>query len=172
MVPTTYAQTAGQSASLQKPEDHQSSAVVKNDAYYAKKRLVIKRVLERYGSPMIDSAGGFANTCRSYDIDCYLLPSIAGLESGFGKHIWPDSHNAFGWGRGFLMFDSWDDCIDAVGKGLRKKYMDKGAMTIEQIAPIYSESSTWAPRVNYFMQVFQDEEKKIDLFFSQGSVQL
>ncbi len=134
--------------------------------------IVIENVLNRYDSPMAKDAQAFVKTCVKYKIDCYLLPSIAGLESTFGRFVWPNSHNAFGWARGYMMFDSWAQGIDTVGAGLRKGYLNKGALTVEDIGPIYSESPTWAVRVNYFIRQFEKEEAKMLLLSDQITVQL
>ncbi len=136
------------------------------------KKLAIKRVLDKYSAPLSEAADGFINTCKRYELDCFLLPSISGLESTFGRFIYPNSYNPFGWGRGFIMFDSWEDGIDAVGKGLRKEYLDRGALSIQDIGPIYSESPTWAIRVQYFVNEFQREEAKLQLYLNQNIVKL
>lgn len=134
--------------------------------------IAIKSVLERYNSPMAGESESFVKACIKYQIDCFLLPSIAGLESTFGKFIWPNSYNAFGWARGYMMFDSWENGIDTVAKGLRNGYLNKGALTVEDIGPIYSESPTWAIRVNYFKRQFEKEGEKMSLLSSQFPVQL
>ena len=121
---------------------------------------------------MAEASESFVKTCIKYKIDCYLLPSIAGLESTFGKFVWPNSHNAFGWARGFMMFDSWAEGIDTVGAGLRKGYLNKGALTVEDIGPIYSESPTWAIRVNYFINQFEREEEKNVIAFRSTSCKI
>lgn len=136
------------------------------------KKLAIKKVLDRYSAPLTDSTDSFIKTCSTFDLDCYLLPSIAGLESTFGKFIYPNSYNPFGWGRGYIMFNSWDEGIYEVGKGLHENYIGKGANSVEQIAPIYSESPTWAPRVRYFMNEFQKEQEKLQLYLSENTVEL
>lgn len=135
-------------------------------------KIVIESVLNRYNSPMAGEGEAFVKACIKYQIDCYLLPSIAGLESTFGKFIWPNSYNAFGWDRGYMMFENWADGIDTVAKGLRNGYLNKGALTVEDIGPIYSESPTWAVRVNFFINQFQNEEAKISLLSNQFPVQL
>lgn len=135
-------------------------------------KIVIENVLKRYNSPMAGDADAFVKSCVKYQIDCYLLPSIAGLESTFGRFIWPDSYNAFGWARGYMMFENWADGIDTVAKGLRKGYLNKGALSVEEIGPIYSESPTWAVRVNYFIRQFEKEEEKMLLLSNQIPVQL
>ncbi|MFA6532659.1 MAG: hypothetical protein WCT22_01510 [Patescibacteria group bacterium] len=134
--------------------------------------IVIESVLNRYDSPMAGESEAFVKACIKYQIDCYLLPSIAGLESTFGKFILPNSYNAFGWDRGYMMFENWADGIDTVANGLRKGYLNKGALTVEDIGPIYSESPTWAVRVNFFIDQFQKEEAKITLLSNQFPVQL
>jgi len=135
-------------------------------------KVVIESVLNRYSSPLASESDSFVKACIKYEIDCYLLPSIAGLESTFGKFIYPNSHNPFGWGGGLIMFDKWSDSIDAVAKGLKNNYYDKGANTVDSIAPIYSESPTWAVRVNFFVNQFQKEEEKLSLLSNQFPVQL
>ena len=137
-----------------------------------KLKIVIESVLKRYDSPLVGESESFVKTCIKYQIDCYLLPSIAGLESTFGKFIWPNSHNPFGWGRGYMMFSTWSDSFEAVAKGLKNNYMKKGALTVEDIGPIYSESPTWAIRVNFFIKQFEKEEEKITLLSNQFPVQL
>ncbi|MEK7109642.1 MAG: hypothetical protein AAB876_00310 [Patescibacteria group bacterium] len=134
--------------------------------------ITIESVLKRYNSPMAGDAESFVKACIKYQIDCYLLPSIAGLESTFGKFIWPDSFNPFGWARGYMMFDSWSEGIDTVAKGLKQGYLNKGALTVEDIGSIYSESPTWATRVNFFINQFEREEEKMSLLSSQFPVQL
>jgi hypothetical protein len=135
-------------------------------------KRTIESVLKKYNSPMASYSDAFVKACMKYQIDCYLLPSIAGLESTFGRFIWPNSYNAFGWARGYMMFESWSQGIDTVAQGLRKNYMNKGALTVYEIGPIYSESPTWAIRVNNFIRQFEKEEAKMSLLSSQFPVQL
>ena len=161
---------AGSSA----PLTHQSfiSDIDTQTAKEYKLKVVIEAVLKRYGSPLADESESFVKTCMKYQIDCYLLPSIAGLESTFGKFIYPNSYNPFGWARGYMMFDTWAQAIDTVGSGLRKGYLNKGALTVDEIGPIYSESPTWAVRVNFFINQFKKEEQKLTLLSNQFPVQL
>ena len=135
-------------------------------------KIAIENILKKNNSPMIGESESFVKACIKYKIDCYLLPSIAGLESTFGKFILPNSYNPFGWARGYMMFDSWADGIETVAKGLRNGYMNKGALTVEDIGPIYSESPTWAIRVNYFVDQFKKEEAKMTLLSNQFPVEL
>jgi len=135
-------------------------------------QIAIESVLKRYNSPMAEESDSFVKACIKYQIDCYLLPSIAGLESTFGKFVWPNSYNPFGWARGYMMFETWEDGIETVAKGLKNGYVKKGAVTVDEIGPIYSESPTWAVRINYFINQFEKEEEKMSLFSTQFPVQL
>lgn len=137
-----------------------------------KLKIVIESVLNKHDSPMSGESESFVKACIKYQINCYFLPAIAGLESTFGKFVYPNSYNPFGWGRGFMIFNSWQEGIDTVAKGLKNGYIKKGAETIEEIGPIYAESPTWAIRVNYFINQFEKEEKKLTLLSDQFPVQL
>jgi len=156
------------------PLTHQSFINDKDIELMKEKQLmiVIESVLNRYSSPLAEESEAFVKACIKYQIDCFLLPSIAGLESTFGKFIWPNSYNPFGWDRGYMMFDNWAQGIDTVAKGLKKGYLNRGATTVDTIGPIYSESPTWAVRVNYFVNQFNKEEEKMALLSDQFPVKL
>lgn len=122
----------------------------------------ITRVLSKNGSPMLGDVDGFIRVSNTYDLDPYLLPSIAGIESGFGRVLIPGTHNPFGWNGGRMYFDTWEEGIEAVGSALRFKYMDRGADTLEKIGYKYAGgSTTWAPKVRNQMTRFEREEEKI-----------
>lgn len=128
------------------------------------KKVAIYRTLRKYNSPLITEVDAFLNACMSYDINCYLLPSIAGVESGFGRFLLTGSHNPFGWGGGYLYFPSWQVSFFTVAKGLRENYIDKGLTSIELIAPVYAPpSKTWAGKVLMYMRAFAEEESKIPI---------
>jgi len=152
-------QEAGSSATL---SPQMTEALV--DAYVERsiKRMVISEVLNKYNAPLASEVDGFMNACMAHDIDCYLLPSIAGLESSFGKYTYPQSHNPFGWGGGYIIFDTWEEGFMVVAKGLSENYIARGADTIEKIGPIYAASPTWTQRVRFFQNEFDrvEAEKK------------
>jgi len=127
------------------------------------KKLVIKRILYKYNSPLIEAADSFIDVCTKYNLDCYLLPSISGIESTFGHFIYPNSYNPFGWGGGYITFKDWSEGIEIVGKGLKENYLDKGAVDLYQIGKIYAPpSTTWAYKVDFFRKEFYNEESKIN----------
>lgn len=138
----------------------------------ARAKKAIKKVLARYNSPLIGEVDNFINACITYRFDCYLLPSIAGLESTFGQYIYPSSYNPFGWGGGYIIFSSWKEAIETVALGLRENYFNKGADNLKSIGRIYSESPTWADRVQYFINQFKLEEEELPLFLGENEVKL
>jgi len=137
-----------------------------------KQKIAIKNILDKYDSPMKNEVDSFMLACQKYSLDCYLLPSIAGLESTFGRFIYPNSNNPFGWGRGLIVFENWSQAIDTVASGLRNNYINHGASTIDQIGSIYCEGNTWAGKIKWFMKQFEQEEEKISLFNSNFPVKL
>ncbi|MEK9179111.1 MAG: hypothetical protein AAB893_01450 [Patescibacteria group bacterium] len=123
-------------------------------------KYAVYTLLKKYNSPMLGEVDAFFKACTIYQINCYLIPSIAGLESGFGKHIPYDSYNAFGWDVGNTDFHSWEDAIMTVARGLRKHYVNKEVTTVQDIAPIYAPpSTTWANNVSYFMHRLESIEE-------------
>ncbi len=150
----------------------QSTASSDKEREYQIKRKVIRKVLSSYNSPLADSTDAFINTCVKYNLDCYMLPSIAGLESFFGAHVYPNSNNPFGWGRGLIMFNTWDESIETVGQGIKTKYIDQGLESIDDIGRKYCENPTWASRVKSIAKKFEAEERKIRLFFPSNEVEL
>lgn len=140
---------------------------------YKIKELAITNILERYNSSLKEEAGNFIITCKKYNLDCYLLPSIAGVESTFGKFILPNSYNPFGWGGGYIIFENWQQAIDTVGLNLRENYINKwNLLSVEEIGSVYSESSTWAKKVNWFINEFKKEEENLLLLYSKFNVEL
>lgn len=117
----------------------------------------LKKVFEKYNSPLADEAENYVSLADKNGVDWKLLPSIAGLESSFGKRLMPNSYNAYGWGGGHIYFDSWSHGIDTITKSLKTRYYDRGADTVWTIGPIYAESPTWAVRVNSFMTKIEAE---------------
>ncbi|MFH0772998.1 MAG: hypothetical protein V1922_01680 [bacterium] len=160
---------AGSSAAVAYIEKNSTSSI--NLQNIALKRKAITEVLKRYDAPLLSEVDSFIDACTTYNLDCYLLPSISGVESTFGKFLIPGTYNPFGWGRGLLTYTSFSQTIMTVGKGIRENYIDKGADTVDKIGYIYCEGNTWSGKVKFFMRQFEEEEKK-QLFFMQDAVQL
>lgn len=128
-----------------------------------KRIKALENVFEKYNSPLKPYAASYVRTADKYGIDWKLLPSIAGLESSFGKRQMPGSHNSYGWGGGHIYFDSYEQGIEIINKAFKEKYAARGAVTVEQIGPIYAESKTWVPRVKNFMNKFDAELTYLEL---------
>lgn len=117
----------------------------------------LKRFLVSYNSPLTSYASEFVKVADKYNLDWKLIPAITGVESTFGKAIPYGSYNAYGWVNGAYYFASWEESIEIVGKSLRENYLDRGAYTVEKIAPIYAPpSQTWAWKVKYFMEKLEN----------------
>ena len=158
------ADVAGKSATMTAGIDEDKPITLVTGTEKVKQKIARKRVRERYGSPLASTVDGFMAACTKYEIDCYLLPSIAGVESTFGKAYIPSTNNVFGWGRGVIPFDTFEDGYMTVAKGLRVNYIDRGAVTVEQIGAIYCEGDTWPGKVNFFMAQFKAEEQNVSLY--------
>ncbi len=131
---------------------------------YMLKKTAIYTVLKRYNSPLLTEVDAFMNACITYNIDCYLLPSISGIESTFGQQMIASTHNPFGWGGGLIAFNSWSESFNAIAKGLRYNYINKGADTIEKIGYIYCPpNATWSTKVHFFRNQFLKAEKESPL---------
>ena len=147
-------------ANIQSVEGNQVVAA-RSTKEYVLVYLTINRVLKEHNAPLASEANNFSASCIRHDIDCYLLPAISGVESGFGRALMPGSHNAWGWGGGYLYFPTWRDGIDAVDKGIRTGYVSKGLTTPELIAPVYAPPShTWAGNVRMYKNQFELVERE------------
>ncbi len=90
------------------------------------------------------------------NIDWKLIPAIAGVESTFCQHIPTGSFNCWGWGiptgaKSGVGFGGLSEAVTTVSEGLRYKYINHGAVTVEQIGRIYAASPTWAGKVRFFI---------------------
>lgn len=120
--------------------------------------VALENIFKKYNSPLVTQAQTYVKYADKYNVDWKLLPAISGLESSFGVYLLPETHNAYGWGGGYIYFKDWEDGIDTINKSLREDYMDKWkAKNVWEIGPIYAESPTWSVRVDNFMNEINDE---------------
>ncbi len=117
----------------------------------------LQAYLAAHHSPLTEYASYFISEADRLSLDWKLVAAIAGTESTFGKFIPKDSFNAWGWGiftgkSDGIHFTSWADGIRTVSEGLKYRYVDKGAITVEQMGKIYAASPVWASHVRYFME--------------------
>lgn len=117
---------------------------------------IVRQYLNKYNSPLEPYAPSIVEEADKYGIDFRLTTAIAQQESNLCKKIPPETNNCWGWGihsQGTLGFSSYIEGIEAVSKGLREEYLDKGFSTIEDIMAKYTPLSpgSWAEGVNNFM---------------------
>lgn len=118
---------------------------------------IIRQYLEGYKSPLLPHAQDLVDTAEKYGLDFRLLVAIAQQESNLCKKIPESSYNCWGWGvhsRGTLRFSSYQEAMDAVARGIREEYIDKGYTTPEEIMAKYTPLSpgTWAAGVKQFLE--------------------
>jgi hypothetical protein len=130
-----------------------SAEIVEEDA----RPEIIKNFLTSYKSPITPHAEFVVETADKYGIDWKLITAIAMKESGLCKIIPEDSYNCWGWGihsAGTLKFDSYEEGINTVSKGIRENYVDIGLVTIEEIMSKWiphSPNGAWAEGVKLYM---------------------
>ncbi len=125
------------------------------------KYMAIHNVLKRYNSPLLPYAKTFIESSIDNNLNSYLVVSISGVESGFGKFLIPGTYNPFGWGQGKIYFESFEDAINTVSLKLRTRYINKGAHSVYSIGLIYAGTTSWSRKVNFFISQFKQEEEKI-----------
>jgi hypothetical protein len=120
----------------------------------------LKYFFRRYDSVLYDKAEFIVKMADQYKLDYRLIPAIAMQESGLCKHIYEGSHNCWGWGiygDRVTRFDSYEEAIETISRGLKKNYIDKGLTTPEDIMRKYTPPSTgsWAFGVNFFLKLIE-----------------
>ena len=127
---------------------------------------ILKAYLTAKGSPMADDADFFVSEADRLNLDWKLVVAIAGVESTFGQQIPKGSFNAWGWGvftgaSDGVHFQNWQDGITEVSQGLRYRYMDKGAKTVDEIGDIYAASPAWSFKVKWFVNDIEQFQAEI-----------
>jgi hypothetical protein len=117
----------------------------------------LKVFLRKYNSDLYDHADKIIEVSDKYGFDYRLLPAIAMQESNLCRVIPDDSHNCWGWGiygTTVTKFDSYDEAIETVGKGIKEHYIDEGLVTASAIMEKYTPPSqgSWQHGVNLFMK--------------------
>lgn len=117
---------------------------------------VLRTFLQKYNSPMVDNVDTFILVADKYGLDYRLLPAISCMESTCGHRLIPGTYNAWGWGiygKNVISFESFDEGIERVGKGIYEGYVLKGLDTPRKMAPVYTppRSGHWLSGVTTFM---------------------
>lgn len=133
------------------------NATIESDIVAADARPeLIRQYLQDYNSPLAPYADLLVREADKHNMDYRLLTAIAQQESNLCKKIPPGSYNCWGWGihsRGTLHFDSYEQAIVTVSKGIKENYINKGFDTVDEIMSKYTPLSegSWAFGVNTFM---------------------
>ncbi|MCL4364152.1 hypothetical protein M1328_02845 [Patescibacteria group bacterium] len=134
---------------------------ISSDASLADGRAAnLKAFFRKYNSPLYDYAELIVEVSDQYQFDYRLLPAIAMQESNLCRVIPDNSYNCWGWGiygTTVMKFDSYDQAIETVAKGIRKDYIDKGLVTASAIMRKYTPPSqgSWANGVNTFLKALE-----------------
>ncbi len=120
----------------------------------------LKNFFRKYNSPLFDYADLIVEVSDKYQFDYRLLPAIAMQESNLCKYIPENSHNCWGWGiygTTVTKFDSYEEAIKTVARGIKKYYLDQGLITASKIMEKYTPSSkgSWAHGVNTFLKALE-----------------
>jgi hypothetical protein len=121
---------------------------------------ILRQYMESYDSPLSPYADLIVQTADKYSLDYRLIVAIGQQESNLCKIIPPGSYNCWGWGihsEGTLGFNSFEEGIENVSKGLREEYLNKGYTTVEDIMSKYTPQSngSWAHGVNEFLSAME-----------------
>ena len=120
----------------------------------------LKSFFRKHNSSLYDHANKIVEVSDKYQFDYRLLPAIAMQESNLCRVIPDNSYNCWGWGIYGTMvtrFDSYDDAIETVAKGIKKNYIDQGLVTASAIMKKYTPPSqgSWAYGVNTFLKALE-----------------
>ena len=150
---SNYQFTASYKADL---SDGYTAEIKSGDA----KAANLKAFLRKYNSDLYNHTDKIIEVSDKYGFDYRLLPAIAMQESNLCHLIPENSFNCWGWGiygTTVTRFDSYDDAIETVGKGIKDHYIDEGLVTASAIMAKYTPSSkgSWQHGVNTFMKALE-----------------
>jgi hypothetical protein len=134
---------------------------VQTDVTLADSRTAnLKAFFRKHNSPLYNEAELIVKISDEYQFDYRLLPAIAMQESNLCRVIPNDSHNCWGWGiygTTVTRFESYDEAIRTVARGIKENYIDHGLNTATKIMSKYTPSSngSWAYGVNSFLKALE-----------------
>lgn len=120
----------------------------------------LKAFFRKYNSDLYNYADKIIEEADKYQFDYRLLPAIAMQESNLCRVIPDNSYNCWGWGiygTTVTRFDSYNDAIETVSKGIKEHYIDEGLVTASAIMKKYTPPSTgsWQNGVNTFLKALE-----------------
>jgi hypothetical protein len=120
--------------------------------------IMIERYLERYDSPLALHTETLLSAAYRYNVNPKLIVAIAQQESNLGKKSPENCYNAWGWAiheRGTKCFESWDDAIETVTRGIAENYCAKGycddpCEMMKKYTP--KSNGSWCAGINQFLR--------------------
>jgi hypothetical protein len=135
-------------------ERYIQKSYIDTDPHFDQKVENIRKFMARRNAPLAEQAEFCVLMANKFDLDYRLVPAISIIESSGGKYLYRP-YNAWGWGgsRGFT-FESWEDSIYTVTRGISRGYKDRGAVTPQQMAPTYNPHTPneWGAKVASTME--------------------
>jgi beta-N-acetylglucosaminidase len=123
--------------------------------------MFLKGVLEGKGEQFIKAQ-------ETHGINASFLVGIAKLESANGLSDFARNRNNIAGMRnskGYMYFDSVDECIDKMAKNLKENYIDQGLTTLSQINKKYAENQEWHKSViDHMNPMYQASKCKVYYF--------
>ncbi len=115
----------------------------------------LEKFLAKYNSDLYPYAARIVEVSDKHQFHYGLLPAIAMVESGLCRKIPADSYNCWGWGiygKKVTRFASYDEAIEVVAAGIKRDYIDKGLVSLEQIMTKYNPANhnNWLGSVSFF----------------------
>ncbi len=118
----------------------------------------LEKFMAKYKSPLYPYAKLIVEQAYENNIDYRLIPSIAMNESTLCKAIPFNSYNCWGWGiygDTVTRFNSYEDAVETISRGLRKYYYDRGMASPSAIMRSYTPSSPdgiWARKIHMWYE--------------------
>ncbi len=150
-------------------EDVQEDEVVEEPIVYS--GMTLKELANKLDKNLKSTLTGygmvFASYALKYEVDPYIALAIVLHETGCGSgrcSTLTSRCNNIGGMKGankcgnssYARFRSLDAGIEAFFKNLSANYFKKGLKTPEQIGKKYAESSTWASRIQFYVDQIQN----------------
>lgn len=115
----------------------------------------LRKFFSKYESPLEKVALVFIGAADKHNLDWRLLPAIAMIETGGGKH--GRKHNVFGWNSGRARFASVEAGIHFVAERLGHSPWYAGRTAMEILHRYNPARKSYPPRVALFMTELSPE---------------
>ena len=139
----------------------------KVETKYVYDNLTYEELVEKINKVLKSDLSGtaylYVNACIEYNVDPYIAVAISLLETGckwgctLGKNNVGGNMSCQNGTCSLIRFINLEEGINFFVKNLRNNYYNYGLTTFETIGPKYAQSSTWAQKVNNYIE----EIKKI-----------